>query len=128
MEDFTRPSLLWGIDGNFDLQYIPSGQSFATTDHCGAIQILEPSIVPEYLLYAISLNREEARFTRSFRASLTNMREFKVKIPVRQDETFDVEAQLDIATTYTTAKAKERALVDIKQEFDAVFSRYIKPG
>ena len=61
IEDFTHPSLLWGIDGNFDLQYVPSGQPFATTDHCGTIQLLEPSIIPEYLLYAISLNREEAR-------------------------------------------------------------------
>ena len=55
IEDFTHPSLLWGIDGNFDLQYVPSGQAFATTDHCGTVQILEPSIIPEYLLYAISL-------------------------------------------------------------------------
>ena len=124
--DFRHAALLWGIDGTFDLQYIPSGQPFATTDHCGTIQIMEPSIVPEYLLYAISLNREEARFTRSFRASLTNMREFKVRIPVRQDETFDVEAQQDIAIAYTTGKSKKKALMDLKHEFDEVFSQYIE--
>ena len=128
IDEFTYASLLWGIDGKFDLRYIPSGESFATTDHCGTIQILDSAIIPEYLLYAISLNREEARFTRSFRASLTNMRELSVKIPVRQDGTFDVEAQQTIATAYTIAKSKEKALLEIKREFDEVFSRYINPG
>ena len=126
--DFTCPSLIWGIDGNFEVQYIPSVQFFATTDHCGTIQILDPSIVPEYLLYVVGIVGDEARFTRSYRPSLTNMRELKVKIPVRQDGTFDFEAQLEIATAYTTAKSKEKALLEIKQEFDEVFSRYIKAG
>ena len=126
VKDFTCPSLLWGIDGNFDVQYIPPEQPFATTDHCGTIQILDPSIVPEYLLYSISMAGEEARFTRSYRASLTNIQELKVKIPVNEDGTFDVDTQQEIATAYTIAKDKERALRDIKQEFDEVFSRYTK--
>ena len=127
VDDFSYASLLWGIDGTFDLQYIPPGQSFATTDHCGTIQIVDPTIVPEYLLYAISANRDEARFTRSFRASLTNMRRFKVKIPVREDGTFDVEAQQDIAAAYTVAKSKEKTLMYVKQELDDVFPRYLEP-
>ena len=69
---------------------------------------------------------EEARFTRSYRASLTNIQELKVKIPVNEDGTFDVDTQQEIATAYTIAKDKERALRDIKQEFDEVFSRYTK--
>ena len=126
VQDFTYPSLIWGIDGNFDVQYIPAGQSFATTDHCGTIQILDLAIVPEYMLYVVSIVGEEARFTRSYRPSLTNMRELKVKIPIRQDGAFDVDAQREIATAFTVARAKEKALKDIKQEFDEVFSRYTK--
>ena len=128
VEDFTRPSLIWGIDGNFDVQYILPGQPFATTDHCGTIQILDPSIVPEYLLYVVSIVGEEARFTRSFRPSLANIRDLKVKVPVRQDGTFDVEAQREIATAFTIARTKEKALRDVKQEFDEVFSQYTKLG
>ena len=33
VEDFTCPSLIWDIDGVFDVQYIPAGERFATTDH-----------------------------------------------------------------------------------------------
>jgi hypothetical protein len=39
-----------------------------------------------------------------------------------------VEVQQDIATAYTIAHSKEKALLDIKQEFDDVFARYVKPG
>ena len=124
--DFTHASLLWGIDGKFDLQYIPTGQPFATTDHCGTVQILDHSIVPEYLLFAIELRKEEESFSRSFRASLTNMRQFKVEIPILQDGTFDIDAQDNIATSYVIAQGKERALKDIKQEFDEAFGRYVR--
>ena len=126
IEDFTHPSLIWGIDGNFDVRYIPAEEPFATTDHCGTIQILDPSIVPEYLLYAVNLAGEESRFTRSFRSSRTSMRDLRVRIPVRQDGTFDVEAQEEIASAYTIARSKKNTLLELKQEFDDAFSRYIK--
>ena len=128
VEDFTHPSLLWGIDGVFDVQYIPSEEPFATTDHCGTIQVLDPSIVPEYLLYAVNQAGEEARFTRSFRSSLASMRELKVRIPVLPDGTFNEIAQQEIATAYTIARSKERILLEMKQEFDDAFSRYVKLG
>lgn len=121
---FANSSILWGIDGNFDLQYIPSEQPFATTDHCGTLQILEHSIVPEYLLYAMNLRKKDETFSRSFRASLTNMRDFRVWIPIRDEGLFDVEAQLRIAAAYSIAREKEKELKAIKQEYDEAFARY----
>ena len=128
VEDFIYPSLLWGIDGIFDVQYIPAGILFATTDHCGTIQILDPSINPEYLLYAVNVAGEEARFTRSFRSSLMSMRELTVRIPVQADGLFDEEVQQAIATAFTVARNKEKALLEMKHEFDDAFSQYIKLG
>jgi hypothetical protein len=40
---------MWGIDGTFDLNLMPKGEQFATTDHCGYIEILDDKILPEYL-------------------------------------------------------------------------------
>ena len=124
--DFTCPTLLWGIDGEFDVQYIPAGEPFATTDHCGAIQILNPFIVPDFLLYAVNKAADEARFTRSFRPSLSSMRELNVRIPVRGDGSFDEETQQEIAMAYTVARSKERALRALKQEVDDAFPKYLK--
>ena len=94
----------------------------------GRSKFSKNSIVPEYLLYAVSVVGGEARFTRSYRPSLTTMRDLKVKIPVLPDGTFDVEAQQQIAAAYVAARSNEKALKAVKQEFDEVFARYTALG
>src|ERR1019366_2966293 len=95
--DFLHPTVLWGIDGNFEFNLIPAGRPFATTDHCGAIQILNSALSPEYLLYALTHRRIEESFDRGFRASLSNMSNFALKVPIKKSGEFDVEAQKEIA-------------------------------
>jgi len=60
IDNFDHPVVTWGIDGNFDFNIIPPGTVFATTDHCGTIQILSDEILPEYLLYALHLRRTDS--------------------------------------------------------------------
>lgn len=125
ISDFSYPSILWGIDGNFELNLIPAEEIFATTDHCGTIQILNSSIVPEYLLYALNRQRLEESFNRSFRASLANMRQFVVKIPVKEDGTFDIETQKAIASHFIGTLQKKENLSKIKSQLDDLFERYL---
>jgi len=110
IKDFGYPYVLWGIDGNFELRHMPQNEVFATTDHCGAIQILDSTIVPQYLLYALIRRRQEESFDRSFRASLANMNRFTVLIPVRYDGTFNVELQNVIASQYLALEEKKRRI------------------
>ena len=124
IKKFTYPTVLWGIDGDFEFNLIPPNVVFATTDHCGAIQILEPSIVPEYLLYALTTRRMEETFDRSFRPSLANMRRFTVPVPIKSDGTFDVDAQKIIAARFTGLEEKRENLQSIKSALDAVFKGY----
>lgn len=123
--DFSHPSVLWGIDGNFEFNLIPPDRIFASTDHCGVIQILDPNIVPEYLLYALNRSRIEESFDRSFRASLANMRQFVVSIPVNTAGEFDVETQKQIAERYTAGLQKKEKLESLKEKFDGIFEGYI---
>ena len=53
------------------------------------------------------------------------MRELSVRIPVRRDGTFDEAAQQEIAIAYTVARSKEKTLLELKQEFDDAFGRYV---
>ncbi|HKR73009.1 MAG TPA: restriction endonuclease subunit S, partial [Candidatus Nitrosocosmicus sp.] len=124
IKDFTYPSILWGIDGNFDMRYIPEGIHFATTDHCGTIQILNKDIVPEYLLYALIERKIEESFDRSFRASLSNMKQFIVRIPVIEDGSFDVERQKNIAERFVKLELKKKKINEIRSQLNKVLDHY----
>ncbi|MBZ5532941.1 MAG: hypothetical protein LAO20_16045 [Acidobacteriia bacterium] len=130
ISDFSCPVILWGIDNSlFNYNLIPAGQVFATTDHCGAIQILDKSIVPEYVLYALCLLRSEESFDRSFRSSLTNMRLLSLAIPVKQHSNgFDITAQRAVAKRFTTIQETQQRLSIVKRRLDDVFSRYLVLG
>jgi type I restriction-modification system DNA methylase subunit len=125
IESFDYPSILWAIDGNFEFNLIQAGMPFETTDHCGTMQILNSKIVPEYLLFALNKTRIEESFDRSFRSSLTNMRDFAVKIPINKKGEFDIKLQKEIAALYSIQIEELKKLSSIKKILDSTFTRYI---
>lgn len=94
---FDKDFVLWGIDGVFTFNVMKKGQPFASTDHCGTIKILNEEIDPYYLAYMMEETRHKYGFDRGLRASLTNMKRFKIDIPIRADGTFDIDVQKSIA-------------------------------
>lgn len=83
LADFEKPSLLWGIDGNFAWNLIPAGEVFATTDHCGRLQIVNDRIDPDYVYRFLWATRAGYGFDRVYRASLENIAaEVTVILPV----------------------------------------------
>lgn len=97
VEDFSVPYVLWGIDGAFEFNVMPTGEKFAYTDHCGVIKIKNPKINPYYLAYTLEENKHKYGFDRGLRASLSNMKSVKVSIPVDVSGEFDENAQSSIA-------------------------------
>jgi len=119
LSDFSKPSLLWGIDGNFDWNLLPAGHAFATTDHCGRLQINEAKIDPEYLYWYLKVTRSRYGFDRVFRASLEKMKE-EVTVVLPLDKTtgeISLARQRDYATSLrnreTARKAALSALEDV---------------
>jgi restriction endonuclease S subunit len=93
VKDFTNPYVLWGIDGNFDLNFKNKGEIFATTDHCGSIEILSNKINPEYLLLLLNLKRLEYGFDRGLRSNLVNIKRLELDFPVDEKGEFDERKQ-----------------------------------
>jgi type I restriction enzyme M protein len=113
LTDFTEPTLLWGIDGIFDWGYVPAGIEFASTDHCGTLQVLSPDILPKYLYYELRATRHQYGFDRTYRANLANLKEnVRVRIPVRADDSFDTVAQAAIVQQYEHLEAIQARLVE----------------
>lgn len=100
ISDFNNNFVLWGIDGTFDFNVIEKNNQFATTDHCGCIRIKTDSILPYYLVSVLEQTSHEYGFDRGLRASLTNMKKVKVKIPIDENGDFDINAQEEITKKY----------------------------
>ncbi len=101
LSDFSKPSLIWGIDGNFDWNLINANTAFAPTDHCGVLRINDKSIIPEYLLHVLRSDKDKYGFNRTYRASLKNIKaDVEVEIPINENGEFDVSAQKTIIDRY----------------------------
>ena len=98
--DLSKDYVLWGIDGDFEFNLMKKGQKFISTDHCGTIKIKDSTIIPEYLLYALYSVRDKYGFDRGLRASLKNMKDIEIMMPVNKDGSFDSQKQNEIANGY----------------------------
>ena len=125
IQDFSFPSILWGIDGNFDFNAVPADIPFETTDHCGTIRILKSNIVPEYVLYELHLHRQKENYGRSFRASLTNIRRIEISIPVTDGGGFDMERQQEVADRFMALQGKAEEIESIKASLNERLDAYL---
>ena len=109
---FDRPALLWGIDGVFDWGYVPEGQPFVATDHCGVLYVEGEDILPRYLYHELRATKEVYGFDRTYRANLENILALvKARIPARSDGSFDINAQMQIADKYDRIQLLQRQLI-----------------
>lgn len=91
LSDFSKPSVLWGIDGDWMVNYRESNKPFNPTDHCGVIRVLDESIVnPRYLVYPLLKAGESERFSRANRASTERIKALTIMVP-------DIDIQNDVA-------------------------------
>lgn len=84
LENFDVPSVLWGIDGDWMVNYIPEKEPFYPTDHCGVLRVKSDKINPKYLAWVIQKEGERVRFSRTNRASMDSMRGLSVKVPSKE--------------------------------------------
>jgi type I restriction enzyme M protein len=79
--DFSVPSVIWGIDGDWMVNYIPAEKPFYPTDHCGVIRINNNTLVPKYLAWALNKEGKQQGFSRKLRASIGRIQGLVIKFP-----------------------------------------------
>lgn len=79
--DFDVASVLWGIDGDWMVRYMPENKKFYPTDHCGVLRVKTKEINPYYLAMALDIVGQQYRFSRTNRASIDRIEEVKLPIP-----------------------------------------------
>ena len=121
--DYDSSYVIWGIDGDFDFNVVGMGTPFATTDHCGAIKIIHHGIDPFYLSHILRETSYIYGFDRGLRASLTNMKNVKINIPISADGEFDIEYQNFITHQLMSVKQIKDEIVKKRNRIKEVIFR-----
>ncbi len=89
IKDFSIPSVLWGIDGDWMTNYIPENLEFYPTDHCGVLRCKTSEVNPRYMAHVLEIEGKKMGFSRAYRASIDRIQgiSFAVTDRVTQDET-----------------------------------------
>ncbi len=81
LQDFSKPSVIWGIDGDWMVNSIPQNVPFYPTDHIGVIRLNTDKINYRYLAYKLQKEGEREGFSRSYRASMNQIKKISITVP-----------------------------------------------
>ena len=79
--DFSVPSVLWGIDGDWMTSYMPESKEFYPTDHCGVLRCKILEVNPRYLAHILEVEGKKMGFSRSYRASIDRVQGITFTVP-----------------------------------------------
>lgn len=121
--DFSKPSILWGIDGDWMVNIIPANKQFYPTDHCGVLRIKTNDIIPEYMALALQVEGEFERFSRSNRASTQRIANLIIQVPSLSEQEKIVN---EISTIDSKIEAEQAIIANqtesVKSKFVEMFS------
>ena len=80
-DDFDKPSVLWGIDGDWMVAFIDKDIAFYPTDHCGVLRVLDSEIDSYYVALALEEVGKQYGFSRSNRASTERLSAVQLPLP-----------------------------------------------
>jgi type I restriction-modification system DNA methylase subunit len=121
ISNFDKPSILWGIDGNFNWNYIEENIQFATTDHCGRLICTNKNIHPKYIYYMLKQAAVQYGFNRTFRASMTNLKELvTVDVPINKNGDFDLKMQEKIVKKLDKITLVQNSVGKLFEEIDNI--------
>lgn len=104
--------VLWNIDSSrWDTRVLNAGTKFIPTDHCGYMFILNDKILPDYIAYKLYERGLSLGFFHEYRASLANIGDITIPIPITQDGIFDIDEQNRISSRYQTYSNLKNILI-----------------
>lgn len=124
LTDFSMPSVLWGIDGDWMVNYLQADRPFHPTDHCGVINVLDENVIlPKYLVYPLLKAGEHERFSRANRASTERIKALTIRIPSIDIQKNTVTKVIEIENGINTLKQKMK---ECKYQKQVILDKYLK--
>ncbi len=124
LTDFSKPSILWGIDGDWMVTYKEANIPFNPTDHCGIIRVLNEEIInPKYLVYPLLKVGEVERFSRANRASIERITALTISVPDINIQNETARRILELEKEMAKYKVSMQNCIVRKQE---ILDKYLK--
>lgn len=124
LSDFTTPSVLWGIDGDWMVNHLPAERPFHPTDHCGVIKVLDENVVlSKYLVYPLLKAGEHERFSRANRASTERIKALTIRVPSIEIQRETIAKVIEIETKIDALKQQIAECISHKQ---SILDKYLK--
>ncbi len=102
--DFTKDSVLWGIDGDWMVSLIEKNNKFYPTDHCGVLQVLDQGIDPYYVSLVLDIVGLSYGFSRTYRASTERVATVQIPVPPTNIQTEIVKRCREIDKKYEQSR------------------------
>ena len=122
IEDFSKPSVLWGIDGDWMVNYLPSNYPFYPTDHCGFLRVKDNSINEKYVAFILEKEGKAFEFSRTKRASIDRIQGIKIPLP-------PISEQQKIVSEIEKVEAKililEKQIEKIPKQKEAILKKHL---
>lgn len=81
LTDYKKPSVLWGIDGDWMVGYVAENVPFYPTDHCGVLRVKNKDIDSYFLSLMLDQYGSLYEFSRQLRASIDRISSITVSVP-----------------------------------------------
>ena len=121
--DFSLDSVLWGIDGDWLVSFMPKDNQFYPTDHCGVLRCKTNEVNPRYLAHVLKSEGKKIGFSRNYRASIDRIKGITFNVPniTKQNEIVAkvVEIEAEIAT-------KEKQLEALQGKTTEILNKYLQ--
>lgn len=122
IKDFSKPSILWGIDGDWMVNTIPANLPFYPTDHAGVLRINTDKIHYRYLAHKLEQEGTREGFSRSYRASIGQIEKLTVIIPPIKQQN---EAILKIEEIENLIKKEEKIINIIENQKIEIINNFL---
>lgn len=122
IEDFSVPSVLWGIDGDWMTAYMPENTEFYPTDHCGVLRCKSSEVNPRYLVHILEAEGKKMGFSRSHRASIDRIRGITFTVPDRTVQDDVIDEVLEIEAKIQEAK---KTIQDLAGKTASILNQYL---
>jgi type I restriction enzyme M protein len=122
IEDFSKPSVLWGIDGDWMVNHLPKDYPFYPTDHCGVLRVKDNSINEKYLAFILEKEGKAFEFSRTKRASIDRIQGIKIAVPPLSEQQKFVS---EIEKIEEQIKTLETEISEIPKQKEVILKKYL---